>query len=201
MTECPPFFYAETIGQLCVANCGANGKFGFKGLCYTVCPNGTNADSTTYLCVDTCPFGYFAENSVCVPGCTNGFADPMLKKCVSVCSPDYYAYLPTRECRLDCQPQFKFFPNQTCIVDCPTSSNSSLNLFMDTNTYSCLNKCLPTWYADNSTRYCTQTCTSPLLADNSTGTCVSKCPSIPDLYGFNQVCSFPCPIQSPLLFA
>lgn len=165
------------------------------------CPNNTNADPTNNLCVDTCPFGYFAENDTCVPQCTNGYADPFLKVCVSVCSPDYYAYQPTLECRQNCQPQFKYFDNQTCIVSCPATSNLSTNLYMDTTTYSCLNKCLPTWYADNSTRYCTQTCTSPLFADNSTGLCVTQCPSTPDYYGYNLVCHFPCPIQSPLLFA
>lgn len=61
VTECPPYFYAEVIGQVCVPNCGVNSKFGFQGVCYLVCPNGTYADSTTNLCVETCPFGFFAE--------------------------------------------------------------------------------------------------------------------------------------------
>lgn len=38
---------------------------------------------------------------------------------------------------------------------------------MDPTTFSCLNECLPTWYADNQTRSCEQICSSNLFADNS----------------------------------
>lgn len=138
---------------------------------------------------------------MCVTNCVNGYADPFLKICVNVCTPDYYAYTPTRQCRQDCQPQYKYFLDQTCIVSCPVTSDHSTNLYMDTNSYSCVNRCLPTWYADNTTRFCTQTCSPTLLADNSTGLCVSVCPTSPDYYGYNRVCHFPCPQQTPALFA
>ncbi len=118
-----------------------------------------------------------------------------MKVCVVICSPDLYAYTPTLQCRQNCQPQYKYYVDQTCTVSCPASNNLSTNLYMDNNTYSCRNKCLPTWYADNSTRYCVQSCASSLFADNSTGLCVNKCPSSPDYYGHNRVCYFPCPKQ------
>ena len=76
----------------------------------------------------------------------------------------------------NCQPHFKYFSNNTCIVSCPTHANLSLNLYHDTLTYNCLNKCLPSWYADNLTRSCTQTCSGAQFADNSTGLCVQMCP-------------------------
>lgn len=79
VTQCPPYFYAEVINQICVANCGINLKYAYQGICYNICPNNTNADPTTYLCVDTCPFGYFAEAGVCVANCLSGYADPFLK--------------------------------------------------------------------------------------------------------------------------
>ena len=58
--ECPPYYYAETIGQICVLNCSSNNKYAYNGTCVSTCPNLTNADPTNFLCVDTCPFGYFA---------------------------------------------------------------------------------------------------------------------------------------------
>jgi hypothetical protein len=193
VTQCPPYYFGEVIGQICVLNCSANNKYAYNVSCYTNCPNNLKADPTTFLCVEVCPFGYFAEDGVCVTSCANGYADPFLKVCVAVCSPDYYAYTPTLQCRQNCQPQYKYYDNQTCIVSCPVTSNLSTNLYRDNTTYSCRNKCLPTWYADNSTGYCVQTCSLPFLADNSTGLCVTMCPTSPDYYGYNQVCYFPCP--------
>ena len=134
-------------------------------------------------------------------GCANGFADNFTKICASVCSPDYYAKLPEKKCVQDCQPQFKDFTSQTCITLCPASANISLNLYMDTITYSCLNKCLPTWYADNLTRTCRQVCSGSQLADNSTGLCVDKCPENPDFFGYQNVCYEPCPLLTPILFS
>ena len=80
------------------------------------------------------------------------------------------------KCVQNCQPQYKFFENQTCITSCPTNANISLNLYMDDVTFSCLSICLPTWYADNLTRSCTQLCSGGQFSDNSTGLCVLKCP-------------------------
>lgn len=185
-------------------NCSTNNKYAFNVSCYSVCPDKLNADPTTFLCVEVCPFGYFAEDGVCVVNCTKGYADPFLKVCVKVCTEDYYAYTPTLQCRQNCQPQYKYFKDQTCIPSCPVTDNLSTNLYRDNTTYSCRNKCLPTWYADNITGYCTQTCSSTLLADNSTGLCVTICPSSPDYYGYDRVCRFPCPNlpnQAPTLFA
>jgi len=141
-----------------VLNCSANNKYGYNGVCYDRCPNNLNADPTTFLCVETCPFELFAENQTCVAYCNTSssvlFADPFLKECVPICSPDYYTYLPTNRCVQDCQPQYKFFGNNTCLLSCPVTANLSTNLYMDTTTYSCINKCLPGWYADNATGYC-----------------------------------------------
>lgn len=66
-----------------------------------------------------------------------------------MCTIDYYGYGPTRECRQDCQPLYKYLPNQSCIEECPASVNASLNLYKDNTTFSCLQQCLPGWYADN----------------------------------------------------
>lgn len=129
------------------------------------------------------------------------FADPFLKVCVSQCTPDYYAYSPTNQCRQDCQPQYKYFVDQTCQVTCPVTSDPATNLYRDNTTYSCRNKCLPTMYADNVTGYCQLTCSSTLYADNSTGICVTKCPANPDYYGYNRICYFPCPNTSPQVYA
>ncbi len=63
VTNCSDYYHAETIGRICVINCGVgNFKYGYQGICYTQnsCPAGTNADITTYTCVQVCPFGYFA---------------------------------------------------------------------------------------------------------------------------------------------
>ena len=30
VTECPDHTFAETIGQVCVTNCGTNSKFGLR---------------------------------------------------------------------------------------------------------------------------------------------------------------------------
>jgi len=197
--DCPAYYFAQSTGQICVVNCSINNQYGYNRVCYSVCPNNTNADPTTNLCVEVCPFGYFAENGVCSTTCTVGFADPFTKICASVCSPDYYALLVPRICIQNCQPQFKILFNQTCSVACPRDADLSLNYYMDNNSYSCVNVCLPTWYADNTTGYCQQTCSSALFADNSTGRCVSQCPSTPDYYGYNRICYFPCP--SNTLFA
>lgn len=70
---------------------------------------------------------------------------------------------------------------------------------MDNNSYMCVNKCLPGWYADNTTGYCNTVCSNGLWADNSTGRCVPKCPTNPDFYGYQKVCYFPCP--NPGLYA
>ena len=189
------------IGQICVPSCSANSKYGYAGKCYSVCPAPLNADPTTSLCLQTCPFGLYAQNGVCVSNCTTGFADPFLKACVPACSPDYFAYLPTKQCRQNCQPQFKYFPDQTCVPSCPISGNLSTNLYMDLASYSCVNVCLPGWFADNISHTCTQTCSSVLFADSSTGLCVPECPSQPDLYGYNRVCYSPCPARTPALYA
>lgn len=143
VTECPPYYYAEVIDQICVAHCGNHSKYGFEGVCHITCPNNTKADPTTSLCVDTCPHGYFAEEGVCVTNCQNGYADPFLKECVAVCTADYYSFDTGRLCRQNCFPQYKYFENQSCIDVCPTTSNLSTNLYMDDTTYSCLSECLP----------------------------------------------------------
>lgn len=51
VTECPPYYYAEVIGQICVLNCSANNKYAYNVSCYTTCPNNLNADPTTFQCV------------------------------------------------------------------------------------------------------------------------------------------------------
>lgn len=197
---CPDHYYAQLTGQICVANCSSWNQYGLGNLCYSACPNNTNADPTTFNCVQVCPFGYFSQNNICVINCTSGYADPFTKICSSACSPDYYAInLPPRLCVQDCQPQYKYLGNQSCIASCPASANLSLNLYMDNNFYYCTNQCLPTWYADNLTRSCTQACSSALYSDNSTGLCVTQCPQTPDYFGYNLVCYFPCPAST--LFA
>lgn len=69
-------------------------------------------------------------------------------------------------------------------------------MYYEPNSYVCVYKCLPTWYADNVTRSCNQTCSDTYFADNSTGRCVDKCPEVPDFYGYDLVCYSTCPLDT-----
>jgi hypothetical protein len=191
---CPDHYFAESVGQVCVTNCSGNSKYGLNNICWTGCTGEYSADPTTFLCVKKCPFTYFSELNVCTQNCAIGYADPISKVCEpTICSVGYYAQTGTLKCVRECSPEYKYDANQTCLVSCPKTTDHATNLYMDNNTYMCVNKCQPGWYADNSTGYCNTQCSAGLWADNSTGRCVAKCPSTPDFFGYLKVCYFPCP--------
>ena len=201
--QCPDYFYADTLNQLCISNCSVIGQYADTRQEYKVCvdaadcPDDMFADPTTYLCVFMCPFGYFSEGKLCKTGCDVGFSDPIALACVpqDECSLGYYGKLPEKKCLKFCEPHFLNYDTNTCEVSCPVSANVSETTYKDLLSYTCMTECLPTFYGDPLTNDCRQTCSAAtLFADNSTGRCVGTCPEDPDFYGYNRVCYDYCPL-------
>jgi len=103
------------MSNLCVIYCPSSYDLyadNYTRTCVSSCPgeSDTFADPIKRACVTTCSSTYFAVNSTkrCELSCAVGFADTLLRKCVSRCSLDPIFYGNSK--------------TSTCVNSCPTDS-------------------------------------------------------------------------------
>lgn len=110
----------------CVSRCPASPPhFGYKGnwTCVKDCPLTLWADSSTRLCVSTCPGVTFRLTSFrreCVNVCPSNpdlYGDLDSKNCESVCTTGKFADPTDRMCKNGCLPLFQY--NFRCVAKCP----------------------------------------------------------------------------------
>lgn len=170
--HCPNNTFAQNDTlRRCVTRC-SDGTYGREAdwtcVAPTDCPENYTGDSTTNMCVLTCPIS------------AGTFADNISKLCVSRCPANgsliYYADEHSRWCLLTCDVSFAEFGNnstQTCEPKC-----------LDRNSFA---------DAQNTRRYCIDRCTwlgvVKYYRNNQTGVCVVST-GCTGTYSFNSTATY-----------
>jgi hypothetical protein len=232
---CPstPPYLADLQNGVCVTKC-ANDTYKFtnntfRGCLYYCPPQVFNsslimnlfADNTTWSCVQTCPYGYYAflhpTNAtirICVRYCpmvgsTYYFAEDNSRTCITSCPMLVYGSYGDQidfRCVVSCS-RFQYRDNSSslCVYHCPNGT------FANNVTWNCSGWCSEGYFAESINNTCVKACPINLYAynklcvsqcpngtyfynDNKTWTCVQLCPSYPDYYADETylACVFKC---------
>jgi hypothetical protein len=160
--KCPTSYFTDNRERKCLQNCSIFYADGFVGTptCSATCSKGF-ADPLLFTCATKCSPSFYGltTNKTCVQSCPYGyFADSSSGLCVTKClnSTCYYADNYTGLCSPSCSNnQFAHKPSTTygvCLFICPAT------FFSDPTTMQCVKKCPQGYYGNVNNNTCNANC-------------------------------------------